>query len=88
MEPSAWSEHVLGLALYRAGRFAAADARLQGSLDRDPEWEYHPLDWLVLAMANQRLGRTDAARLWLERTETWVAVRVRGRPGAPDRAAP
>ena len=87
-EPTPWSEHVLGLALYRAGRFAAAEARLRASVDLDPEWKYHPLDWLVLAMAHQRLGRLAAARFWLERTESWVAARLRDRPGSPDRAAP
>jgi hypothetical protein len=83
-----WSDHVLGLALYRAGRFVEADARLRDSLDRDPGWEFQVLDWLVLAMANQRLGRPDEARRWRERAESWVAARVRGRPGGDDRAVP
>ncbi|MFI5460795.1 MAG: protein kinase [Isosphaerales bacterium] len=83
-----WSDHVLGLALYRAGRFVEADARLRGSLDRYPGWDFHVLDWLVLAMADQRLGRPDEARRWRERAESWVAARVRGRPGGDDRAVP
>jgi hypothetical protein len=68
--------------------FAAADARLQASIDHDPEWKYHFLDWLVLAMADWRLGRRAQARLWLERAERWVAVQLHGRPGGADRAAP
>jgi tetratricopeptide (TPR) repeat protein len=83
-----WSEHVLGLALYRAGRFAEADARLRTSLDRDPRWDHHVLDWLVLAMAQQQRGRPDEARRWLERAESWVAARLHGRPGGLDRAVP
>jgi tetratricopeptide (TPR) repeat protein len=83
-----WSEHVLGLALYRAGRFAEADTRLRASLDRDPGWDCHVLDWLVLAMAQQQLGRSDEARRWLERAESWVAARLRGRPGGLERAVP
>jgi tetratricopeptide (TPR) repeat protein len=86
--PGSWSDHVLGLALYRAGRFAEADALLQGSLDRDPGWDFRVLDWLDLAMADQRLGRTDEARRWLERAERWVAPRLYGRPGGADRAVP
>ena len=86
--PNTWSDHVLGLALYRAGRFVEADARLRGSLDRDPGWDFHVLDWLVLAMAHQRLGRPDEARRWRERAESWVAARLRGRPGGDDRAVP
>jgi WD40 repeat protein len=83
-----WSEHVFGLALYRAGRFAEADARLRGSLSRDPGWDFTVLDWLVLAMAQERLGRPDEARRWLGRAESWVAVRLSGRPGGADRAVP
>jgi tetratricopeptide (TPR) repeat protein len=83
-----WSAHVSGLALYRAGRFAEADARLQASLGRDPGWDCPVLSWLVLAMAQERLGRPDEARRWLARAESWVAVRLRGRPGGADRAVP
>jgi hypothetical protein len=83
-----WSEHVLGLALYRAGRFAEADARLRASLDRHPGWDARILDWLVIAMAQKQLGRPDEARRWLERSESWVAARLRGRPGGLDRAVP
>jgi serine/threonine protein kinase/WD40 repeat protein len=86
--PHPWSDHVLGLALYRTGRFAEADARLRASLDRSPRWDYHVLDWLVIAMAQKQLGRPDEARRWLERAEGWVAARLRGRPGGLDRAVP
>ena len=85
---SAWSEQVLGLALYRAGRFAEADTWLRSFLDRHPVRDYHVFDWLVLAMADQRLGRSDEARRWLERAETSAASLRRGRPGGPDRATP
>jgi tetratricopeptide (TPR) repeat protein len=82
-----WSDHVLGLALYRAGRFSEADAQLRASLARDFGWEFQVLDWLVLAMAQQKLGRPVEARTWLERSENWVATRLRGQPGG-DRARP
>jgi len=83
-----WSDHVLGLALYRAGRFVEADARLRRHLDRYRGWDFDVLDWLVLAMAQERLGRPDEARRWWEQAERWVADRVRGRPGGDDRAVP
>ncbi len=85
---SAWSEQVFGLALYRAGRFAEAETWLRSFLDRHPLRDYHVFDWLVLAMADQRLGRPDEARRWLEQAETWAASRRRGRPGGSDRATP
>jgi WD40 repeat protein len=86
--PMPFSDHVLGLARYRAGRFAEADARLRASLDRNPGWDYQVLDWLVIAMAQKQLGSPDEARRWLGRAETWVATRLRGRPGGFDRAVP
>ncbi len=46
------------------------------------------LDWLVLAMADQRLGRHDEARRWLERAERGLRPSLRGRPGGADRAIP
>ncbi len=86
--PNTWSDHVLGLALYRAGQFAEADRRLRASLERDPGWDLHVLNWLVIAMAQERLGRSAEARHWLERAERWAETRLRGRPGGVDRAVP
>jgi serine/threonine protein kinase/WD40 repeat protein len=83
-----WSDHVLGLALYRAGRFAEADTRLRASLDRNSDWDARVLDWLVIAMAQKQLGRPDEARRWLERAESWVVARLPGRPGGLNRAVP
>jgi hypothetical protein len=83
-----WSVHVLGLARYRAGLFAEADAGLRASLDRGPGWDHEVLDWLVIAMAQNRLGHADESRRWLGRAETWVAARLRGRPRGLDRGVP
>ncbi len=73
---TSWSKHVLGLALDRAGRFAEADIRIRGNRASDLGWDYHVLDWLVLAMANHQLGRPDEAR-----------AAGAGRPLGRDRAA-
>jgi hypothetical protein len=86
--PGDWSGHVVGLALYRAGRYVESDARLRANLDRYPGWSCEVLDWLVLAMADRRLGRPAEARRWLERAERWVATRLHDRPGGLERAVP
>jgi WD40 repeat protein len=86
--PIPWSDHVLGLARYRAGLFAEADDGLRASLGRYPDWDHEVLDWLVIAMAQERLGHADESRRWLGRAETWVSAQLRGRPGGLDRAVP
>jgi hypothetical protein len=86
--PSTWSDHVLGLALYRDGQYADSAARIRRSLDLDPNWICCALNWLVLAMDEHRLGRPDEARRWLERADRWVEVALRGRPGGADRGIP
>jgi serine/threonine protein kinase/WD40 repeat protein len=83
-----WSDHVLGLARYRAGHFKDADAGLQASLVRDPRWDGHVMNWLVIAMTQKQLGHSDESLRWLDRAETWVSSRVRGRPGGLERAVP
>jgi WD40 repeat protein len=85
---SPWCEHVLGLALYRNGRFAEAETLLMDSLHRNPNWECQILDWLVLSMAKQRLGQAEEAWRWLDRAERWIVNRLKGRPGRFDRAIP
>jgi serine/threonine protein kinase/WD40 repeat protein/tetratricopeptide (TPR) repeat protein len=54
-----WYLHVLGLALYRKGELREAVARLEEA--ERTGWA-GALNWLVLAMAEQRLGRPGAAR--------------------------
>ena len=41
------------------------------------------LNWLWLALANQRLGRTEEARRWLSRAQAWLD---RYRDGMPPHA--
>jgi hypothetical protein len=86
--PTGWSDHALGLALYRAGRFGDAVAVLRGRLERDPGWDRDVLDWPVLAMAYRKLGQPAVARRWLDRAEWWAEERLHNRPGGPARAVP
>jgi eukaryotic-like serine/threonine-protein kinase len=86
--PDAFSEHVLGSALYRSGRFGEAVARLVSNDNGNPGWRGEILDRLVAAMAMLRLGRLNEARRSLEQAESWIAARLRDRPGGPDRAVP
>ena len=72
-----WHVNQLGAALYRAGRFEAAVARLTEAA----ELSCHPYrtnllyTWSYLAMAHHRLGHAEEARRWLDRA-------VQGRQGA------
>jgi WD40 repeat protein/tetratricopeptide (TPR) repeat protein len=60
---------ILGLALYRAGRFDAACQRLNDAFEAMPpnEQNHEPCWHLLLAMAHQRAGRADGAKTNLER---------------------
>ena len=57
-----WHKHVQGLAYYRAGQFELAIEKLKES--NESGWKEDPAgaqNWLVLAMAHQRLGHDDEA---------------------------
>jgi WD40 repeat protein/tetratricopeptide (TPR) repeat protein len=55
---------MLGAALYRAGQFDAAIARLNEA-NGAPGGAGNQVNWLFLAMAHLRLGHTDEAQHWL-----------------------
>jgi tetratricopeptide (TPR) repeat protein len=58
--------NTLGAALYRAGRFAEAERRLEEGI-RQRTGVSREADWVFLAMAHHRLGHHDEARRWLDR---------------------
>ena len=64
-----WRMYVLGLALYRAGRYEEAIRKLNESREADPNWHATALNWPVLAMAHCRLGHADEATRWLAQAE-------------------
>jgi hypothetical protein len=70
--------HTLAVAHYRAGQFDQAVQRPQAS--QDFEWGAHVVDWLLLAMAQQRLGQGAEARQSLERAVQWIDQANRGKP--------
>jgi tetratricopeptide (TPR) repeat protein len=62
--------HTLGLAHYRAGQFDEAIRQLHRSVEGN--WSANAANWLVLAMAHQRLGRADEARQWFDKAVRWI----------------
>jgi tetratricopeptide (TPR) repeat protein len=56
----------------RAGRAAEAVPLLERSLVADGRTGRAVLDWLWLALAFQRLGKTDEARRWLAKAAGWM----------------
>jgi tetratricopeptide (TPR) repeat protein len=62
--------HTLGLAHYRAAQFDASIQKLHKSIDGN--WNANAANWLVLAMAHQRLGNADEARKWFDKAVAWI----------------
>jgi serine/threonine protein kinase/tetratricopeptide (TPR) repeat protein len=83
-----WSIHVLGLAYCRAGKIEKAVECLEKGLKEYADWEGNVLNWLVLAMAHQRLQHTKEARHWLDKGRQYVEQKTRSIPEGSDRFAP
>ncbi len=71
-----WRHYVLGLALYRAGRYEEAVRQLDASRHVDPNWDATALAWPVLAMAHHRLGHADESMRSLVQAERSNASRI------------
>jgi serine/threonine-protein kinase len=78
-----WSLTEQGALAYRAGRFQEAVAYFDQSLRADPAPGKTVLNWLWLALANQRLGQSEEARRWLDKATAWLD---QYHDGMPDRA--
>jgi tetratricopeptide (TPR) repeat protein len=63
--------NTLGAALYRAGRFEDAIARLDESV-KASRGAGVPQDWVYLAMAHHKKGYAEEARRWLEKVRAYV----------------
>jgi tetratricopeptide (TPR) repeat protein len=78
-----WSLTEQGALAYRAGRFQQAVPYFEQSLQADPRPGCAVLNWLWLALANQRLGKADEAHRWLNKAQAWLD---QYRDGMPARA--
>ena len=78
-----WSLTEQGALAYRAGRFQQAVLFFEQSLQADPRPGSAVLNWLWLALAQQRLGKAEEARHWLNKAQAWLD---QYRDGMPARA--
>jgi serine/threonine-protein kinase len=67
-----WSLTEQGALAYRAGRYQEAVPFFEQSLKADSRPGRAVLNWLWLALANQRLGKTEEARRWLSKAQSWL----------------
>jgi serine/threonine protein kinase/tetratricopeptide (TPR) repeat protein len=77
-----WYLHALALAHYRAGHWEQAAAYTKDSLKADPHWGGISLNWLVLALTEQRLSHADQAQQWREMASSWREKAVQGSANA------
>jgi tetratricopeptide (TPR) repeat protein len=77
--PTAWYHHTLAVAYLRNGQFAKAVAEAEKST-RFTTWDAQVVNWLVLALAHQRLGHADEARQWLQQATQWIDQASKGLP--------
>jgi serine/threonine protein kinase/tetratricopeptide (TPR) repeat protein len=69
----------LAAATYRAGRFEEAVKHLDAGI-RTHGKGGNPLDWLLLALAHQRLGHAGEARTWLDKAARWLDASTQDKP--------
>ncbi len=67
-----WSLTEQGALAYRTGRFQQAVPFFEQSVQADRKSGRAVLNWLWLALTNQRLGKGEEARLWLNRARAWL----------------
>jgi tetratricopeptide (TPR) repeat protein len=81
VQPKAgWSHHTLAVAHYRAGRFDRAIEACEKSMEVEPQWGAHVVNWLLLAMAHQRKEQEEEARKWLDKAKQWIDQSTKGKP--------
>jgi tetratricopeptide (TPR) repeat protein len=67
-----WSLTEQGALAYRAGRFRDSVPLFERSLQANPHPGAAVVNWLWLALSDERLGKTDDARRWLEKAQVWL----------------
>jgi tetratricopeptide (TPR) repeat protein len=79
-----WSLTERGALAYRAGRFHEAVPLFEQSLRANPKPGAAVLNWLWLAMAQERLGRAEEARRWLSKAQAWLDQYQGGMPAGAE----
>jgi serine/threonine protein kinase/Flp pilus assembly protein TadD len=79
-----WSLTEQGALCYRAGEFQNAATLLERSLRADAMPGRAVLNWLWLALANQRLGKGEEACRWLGKAQAWLDQYRGGMPARAD----
>jgi tetratricopeptide (TPR) repeat protein len=67
-----WSLTEQGALAYRAGRFEESVPLFEQSLRANSKPGAAVVNWLWLALANHRLGKTEKARRWLDKAQAWL----------------
>ncbi len=67
-----WSLTEQGALAFRAGRLQQAVPLFEQSLQAEQKSGRAVLNWLWLALSNQRLGKAEEARRWLEKAQVWL----------------
>jgi tetratricopeptide (TPR) repeat protein len=79
-----WSLTEQGALTCRAGRFHEAVALFEQSLRADAKSGRAVVNWVWLALANQRLGKAEEARRWLGKAQAWLDQFRDGMPARAD----
>jgi serine/threonine-protein kinase len=79
-----WSLTEQGALAYRAGRFQEAVPLFEQSLKADTTPGRAVLNWLWLALAQQRLGQPEEARRWLSKAQAWLDQYRDGMPASAE----
>jgi tetratricopeptide (TPR) repeat protein len=67
-----WSLTEQGALAYRNGRFQQAVRLFEQSLRADHKLGRAVVNWLWLALTNERLGKAEEARRWLDKAQAWL----------------
>jgi hypothetical protein len=67
-----WSLTEQGALAYRAGRVEESVPLFEQSLKANSHPGAAVVNWVWLASANQRLGKTEEARRWLNKSQAWL----------------
>jgi tetratricopeptide (TPR) repeat protein len=67
-----WSLTEQGALAYRAGLFQQSVPLFEQSHQADSKPGRAVVNWLWLALANERLGKTEEARRWLSEAQAWL----------------